>query len=93
MPSSPFEMTDAQLAQTDWSRHSVGFGPALKDPDAQAALGTIPLTQTEMRVLQLFLNKQVPGTDEIPALVFPGLKTMSDLLSIWLEWSAKRGMP
>lgn len=46
-----------------------------------------------MQVLKLFLNKQVPGTDEIPALVFPGLKNMSDLLTIWLEWSAKRGMP
>lgn len=90
---SMFELETPQLASVDWNRHSVGFGPALKDRDQQLAIGTVPLTQMEMRVLYLILNRVVPGTDDVPAKVFPGLKQVSDLLTAWMEWSKQRDMP
>ncbi len=86
-----FDLETTQLSSIDWNRHSIGFGPKIKDEEQQLRLGTLALAQEELKVLRLLLTREIGG--EIPAQVYPGLKMLTELVASWEQWSVDRGMP
>lgn len=90
------EIKPNELEGVDWNRHSVGFGPALKDVEAQEQIKTVHFTQVEMRILRTLLTREVDlGNNEriVLAREYDAFKTFAQLLSGWEAWSLKRGCP
>ena len=81
----------SQLPTVDWNRHTVGFGPRIKDQQQQELLGGIAFSRDAMKVVRLCLTRELGG--EVPAEVFDEIKTFVQVLAAMEQWSVERGMP